>query len=54
MKHKIEEKIYRETRGMTLEEELKYFQEKVANGPFARLFKHGPGRAAAPAPTKVR
>jgi hypothetical protein len=48
MKRKIQEQIYRETRGMTLEEELRYFQEKVAKGPFADLLKR-PARRRVPA-----
>jgi hypothetical protein len=39
MKRKIQEAIYRETRGMTPEEELRYFREQVASGPFADLLR---------------
>ena len=50
MKRKIQEAIYRETRGMTVEEELSYFREEVMRGPFASLFKKPP-KDPARAPT---
>jgi hypothetical protein len=39
MKRKIQEAICRQTRGMTPEEELRYFRAQVANGPFANLLR---------------
>ncbi len=39
MKRKSQERIYNETKGMTPEERLDYFKQRVENGPFAKLFK---------------
>ena len=39
MKRRVQQAIYRETRGMTPEEELRYFHAQVANGPFANLLR---------------
>jgi hypothetical protein len=39
MKNKIQEKIYDEIKGMTLEEENEYRRKKIESGPMADLYK---------------
>ena len=39
MKRKLQERIYKETRGMTPEELSAYFHRRVEEGPFADLWK---------------
>ncbi len=39
MKHRIQERIAEETKGMTPRERVAYFRRRVAEGPFAELLK---------------
>lgn len=39
MKRRIQEKIYEETKGMSVEELVAYFRRRVEEGPFADLWK---------------
>jgi len=39
MKREIQAEIRKATRGMTIEEELRYFEDAVAKGPFPAYLK---------------
>ena len=39
MKRRIQEKIHEETKGMSAEEVVQYFHNRVEEGPFADLWK---------------
>ncbi len=39
MKHKLQERIYEETKGMTTEEYIAYIHKRIANSQFAWFLK---------------
>jgi len=38
-KRKVQAEIYEKTKNMTVEEQIEYFRQAAANGPFADLWK---------------
>ncbi|MBN1507611.1 MAG: hypothetical protein JW955_12240 [Sedimentisphaerales bacterium] len=42
MKHKIQDKIYEETKNLSREELIAYFRRHAQTGPFAQLWRKSP------------
>jgi len=53
MKRRIQEQIYEETKGMSTEEIVAYFHQRVEKGPFADLWKRSALSATHAAPRRL-